>query len=78
MEEIKQIKLNAPEEVKDFVKAAEKCNFDIDVFYNRFVVDAKSFLGVISLDLSRILNVTYRGFNSDFETIIAKYSVMQS
>jgi hypothetical protein len=77
MEEIKQIKLKAPEEVKDFVKAAEKCNFDIDIFYNRYIVDAKSFLGVLSLDLSRSLKVTYRGFDPEFETILTKYAVMQ-
>lgn len=77
MEEIKQIKLKAPEDVKDFVKAAEKCNFDIDIFYNRYIVDAKSFLGVLSLDLSRSLKVTYRGVNPEFETILAKYAVMQ-
>ena len=29
-----QIKLNATEEVKEFVNAASKCDFDIDIFYN--------------------------------------------
>lgn len=71
--EKKQIKLNTPNEVKEFVKAAEKCNFDIDIFYNRFKVDAKSFLGVASLDLSKILSVTYAGFNQDFETMLDRY-----
>lgn len=77
MEETKQIKLNATEDVQDFVRVAEKCSFDIDIFYNRFIVDAKSFLGVASLDLSRILNVTYRGFNPDFENVLEKYAVAQ-
>ena len=31
----KQIKLNAKEDVQEFVRAAGKCDFDIDVFYNR-------------------------------------------
>lgn len=39
----KQIKLNATEEVQEFVKAAGKCDFDIDVFYNRIIIDAKPF-----------------------------------
>jgi len=33
-----------PDDVKAFVNAATKCSFDIDVSYNRFVVDAKSIL----------------------------------
>ena len=49
----KKIKLTEYEEVKEFVHAAEKCDFDIDVFYNRIIIDAKSMLGVLSLDLSR-------------------------
>ena len=53
----KQIKLNATEEVQEFVKAAGKCDFDIDVFYNRIIIDAKSILGVLSMDLTRVLTV---------------------
>ena len=43
----KKIQLKAFSDVKEFVKAAEKCEYDVDVFYNRVVVDAKSILGVI-------------------------------
>ena len=45
-----RIRLNM-DDVHDFVKAATKCDFDIDVRYNRFLVDAKSILGVLSMDL---------------------------
>lgn len=41
-----KIKLSAPEDVKEFVKAANKCDFDIDISYNRVLVDAKSILGI--------------------------------
>lgn len=30
-----QIMLNATEDVKEFVNAASKCDFDIDISYNR-------------------------------------------
>ena len=53
----KQIKLNAKEDVQEFVKAAGKCDFDIDVFYNRIIIDAKSILGVLSMDLTQVLTV---------------------
>lgn len=72
----KQIKLGCPNEVKDFVTVASKCNFDIDIFYNRVIIDAKSFLGVMSMDLSKTLSIAYKGFNQDFESIVQKYAVI--
>ncbi len=72
--ETKQIKLNTPEEVMEFVNAAEQCDFEIDIYYNRIIVDAKSFLGVMSMDISRNLNVAYNGHNEKFENIIKKYA----
>ena len=32
-----QIMLNATEDVKEFVNAASKCDFDIDISYNRII-----------------------------------------
>ena len=49
------------DELKDFVAAATRCDFDIDISYNRFVVDAKSIVGVLGLDLNQILTVSYNG-----------------
>ena len=54
----KKIQLKAFSDVKEFVKAAEKCEYDVDVFYNRVVVDAKSILGVMSMGVSRPLRGT--------------------
>ena len=65
-----QIMLNATEDVKEFVNAASKCDFDIDVFYNRVIIDAKSLLGVLSLDLTRVLTVEYNGENEEFEELL--------
>ena len=39
----------------------------IDVFYNRVTIDAKSILGVLSLDLARVLTVQMNGDNAEFE-----------
>ena len=63
------------EEVKDFVTAASKCDFDIDVFYNRFTVDAKSIVGVLGLDLNQILTVAYNGYDPDFEKVINRLAL---
>ena len=55
----KKIQLQNVEEVKEFVSAAEKCEFDIDVKYNRIIVDAKSFLGVLGLCPNRVAVVSH-------------------
>ena len=72
----KKIQLKAFSEVKEFVKAAEKCEYDVDVFYNRGVVDAKSILGVMSMDLTRPLTVKYHVEDQDcFEQTLNKFAM---
>lgn len=75
MEQRYKIKLSEAAQVKDFVHMAEKCDFDVDVFYNRVIIDAKSILGVLSMDLSKVLTVRCAGKNTDFEAGIQKYCV---
>lgn len=69
---MKQRKIMLPtmEAARNFVATAEKCDFDIDVFYNRVIIDAKSLLGVMSLDLTKVLTVEYDGENRDFEKLL--------
>lgn len=64
-----------PDEVQHFVATASKCDFDIDIAYNRFVIDAKSFLGVYGLDFSKTLTVTYNGFNAEFEELLKAHAI---
>ena len=56
-----------PSEAGNFVKIANDCNFDIDIFYNSYSIDAKSILGVMALDFSKVMTVRYYGYNVDFE-----------
>ncbi len=63
------------ETVSDFVNAANKCDFDIDICYNRVVVDAKSIMGVFSLDLSHKLTVSYQGKDDEFEGVLNRYAL---
>ncbi len=70
----RRIKLNL-NEVKDFVAAASRCDFDIDVFYNRYTVDAKSIVGVLGLDLRQVLTVSYDGYNPEFEQIVNRLAL---
>ena len=63
----KRIMLPTLDDAKEFVSVATKCDFDIDVFYNRVIIDAKSILGVLSLDLTRVLTVEFNGSDDAFE-----------
>ncbi|MCR4587893.1 MAG: HPr family phosphocarrier protein [Lachnospiraceae bacterium] len=66
-----------PEQVKMFVKAACQCDFDIDVaaYQNHYVVDAKSILGILGMNLTQNLVVSYSGFNSEFEQVLNHLSI---
>ena len=63
------------DEVKEFVAAASKCDFDIDISYNRFVVDAKSIVGVLGLDLKHPLTVSYNGYDEGFEQFMNRLAL---
>ena len=62
----KRILLPTIDDAKMFVAAATQCDFDIDVYYNRVVIDAKSILGVVSRELRNVLTVQYDGENESF------------
>lgn len=70
----KKILLTSIEEAKRFVTEASRCDFDVDVFYNRFTIDAKSILGVLSLDLARVLTIQMNGENEEFEAYLETIS----
>ena len=70
----RKIKLTEINDVKEFVQTAGQCDFDIDVFYNRVIIDAKSILGVLGLDLTKVLTVKYGGDDMKIENILDKYS----
>lgn len=74
----KRIMLPTIDDAKAFVAAATQCDFDIDVYYNRVVIDAKSILGVLSLDLRNVLTVQYDGENQEFEAFLEKMAAKRS
>lgn len=48
-----QISLNSIDKVKLFVNAITQFEFDFDLVSGRYVIDAKSIMGIFSLDLSK-------------------------
>ncbi|MGN1340545.1 MAG: HPr family phosphocarrier protein [Oscillospiraceae bacterium] len=51
------IKLTSVKEVRDFVSAVSSCGCDIDIAADRYIIDAKSIMGIFSLDLSKPLEL---------------------
>ena len=71
----KKIRVHHIEEMKEIVTAACRCEFDIDIFSDRLVVDGKSILGVLSLNCEQELHVKYDGTEPHFEEVLGKYAV---
>ena len=47
------ILLRSISDVKEFVNIISKCDFDVDLVSGRYIVDAKSIMGIFSLDLAK-------------------------
>ena len=64
-----QISLNSIDKVKSFVNVITKYDFDFDLISGRYVIDAKSIMGIFSLDLSKPieLNIHDEGDTTDTE-----------
>lgn len=52
-----QIYLNSIDKVKSFVNDISKFDYDFDLVSGRYVVDAKSIMGIFSLDLAKPLDL---------------------
>ena len=64
-----QISLNSIDKVKSFVNAITQFNFDFDLISGRYVIDAKSIMGIFSLDLSKPITLNIHAEN-DVEDIL--------
>ena len=52
-------------DVKDFVNIVSKYSYEIDLVSGRYVVDAKSIMGIFSLDLTKPIRVEIHADNCD-------------
>ena len=52
-----KISLNSIDKVKSFVNEITKFDIDFDLVSGRYVIDAKSIMGIFSLDLSKPINL---------------------
>ena len=72
------IELKSTEDVQEFVNAASKCPFEIDLQSGSVYLDAKSLLGVLTMGVNRRLQVLIEGDNNEidaFHQTIQKFAI---
>lgn len=57
------ISLDSIDKVKSFVNAITKFDSDFDLISGRYVIDAKSIMGIFSLDLSKPIELSIHSDN---------------
>ncbi len=72
-----KISLNSIDKVKAFVNDITKFDADFDLVSGRYVIDAKSIMGIFSLDLSKPidLNIHTEGDAEEILNILAPYLI---
>ena len=65
-----QISLNSIDKVKSFVNEITKYDNDFDLVSGRYVIDAKSIMGIFSLDLSKPIDLNIHA-DSNLDDILA-------
>lgn len=67
------ISISGLKDVYDFIKEASKVEGDVTLKRGKYVVDAKSFLGVLSIDVSQDTSVTYPEDAIEFAEYIEQF-----
>ena len=64
------ISLNSIDKVKSFVNSITKFDYDFDLVSGRYVIDAKSIMGIFSLDLSKPIELNIHASEADMNNIL--------
>lgn len=64
------ISLNSIDKVKSFVNSITKFDYDFDLVSGRYVIDAKSIMGIFSLDLSKPIELNIHASEADMDNIL--------
>lgn len=66
-----QISLNSIDKVKSFVNTITMFDYDFDLISGRYVIDAKSIMGIFSLDLSKPIDLAIHSEGNEEEVLDA-------
>ena len=65
-----KISLNSIDKVKSFVNEITKFDYDFDLVSGRYVLDAKSIMGIFSLDLSKSIDLNIHATDAALDEIL--------
>ena len=65
-----QISLNSIDKVKSFVNDITKFDYDFDLVSGRYVIDAKSIMGIFSLDLSKPIDLNIHAEDTNVDAVL--------
>ena len=68
---IVNVKIDTIDKVKEFVNVISKFDYDFDLVSGRYVVDAKSIMGIFSMDLSRTIQLNIHVDIDESEEVLA-------
>lgn len=66
-----KVSLNSIDKVKTFVNDINRFDFDFDLVSGRYVIDAKSIMGIFSLDLSKPIDLNIHAENEKLEEVLS-------
>ena len=66
-----KISLNSIDKVKAFVNEISKFDCDFDLVSGRYVIDAKSIMGIFSLDLSKPIDLNVHADGASLDNVMA-------
>lgn len=64
------ISLQAINDVKEFVNIVMRFDFDVDLVSGRYAIDAKSIMGIFSLDLSKPINLNVHAEGNNLDEVL--------
>lgn len=68
------VALSSVDKVKEFVNDMRMIDGDVLLLAGKYVIDAKSIMGIFSLDLSHPLQLQIEEWKEEYDPIIKKYS----
>ena len=68
---IVKVVLKTMQNARKLVSIVEPISCDVELCCGRYVVNAKSILGVLSLGIEEPLELKYEGYDENFESIVS-------
>jgi phosphotransferase system HPr-like phosphotransfer protein len=72
-----KVSLNSIDKVKQFVNDINRFSYDFDLVSGRYVIDAKSIMGIFSLDLSQPIDLNIHAEGAELDEVLKTLSVYE-